>query len=502
MVAKKRKKMTKYILSIDQGTTSSRTILFDQEANIVRSSQREFKQIFPKSGWVEHNPLDILESQLHTIHAVLDHVDFTTQKIYSIGVTNQRETLVAWNKNTGKPYYNAIVWQDTRTSDYCQDLQERGYGNLIQEKTGLVLDSYFSASKMRWILDNVPEAKLGLKNDELLFGTIDTWLIWNLTKGKSYFTDVSNASRTLLFNINTCAWDDELLNIFGISKSCLPEVKSSSDDFGSWSYKNISIPINGVAGDQQAALFGQCCFEKGTAKNTYGTGCFMLMNTGENKITSKNGLLTTVAWKIDDKITYALEGSVFVAGSAIQWLRDGIQIIEHAAASEKLALEANPENEVYVVPAFAGLGAPYWDMYARGGILGLTRDSGIAEITKATLDSLAYQTKDVLDAMVKDAETPITWLQVDGGACANNYLMQFQSDLLRLKINRPVCKESTALGVAFLAGIKVGVWTMEELSSIRKTERVFETKMNINQAKEKYKKWTKAVSSIRKWSEV
>jgi glycerol kinase len=322
-----------------------------------------------------------------------------------------------------------------------------------------------------------------------------------LTKGKSYVTDASNASRTLLFNINTGQWDSELMEIFGISPTCLPEVKSSSDDFGIFTSGNWNIPINGVAGDQQAALFGQCCFEKGSAKNTYGTGCFMLMNTGENKISSKNGLLTTVAWQIDGKITYAIEGSVFVAGSAIQWLRDGLQIIEQAEASEKLALEANPESEVFVVPAFAGLGAPYWDMYARGGILGLTRDSGIAEITKATLDSLAYQTKDVLDAMVKDAEIPITSLQVDGGACANNYLMQFQSDLLRIKIDRPECKESTALGVAFLAGIKAGVWTMNQLPSIRKTERVFDTLMNEEEAHSKYEKWSKAVISIRKWSE-
>lgn len=493
--------MKNYVLSIDQGTTSSRSILFDQSANLISSSQKEFQQIFPKSGWVEHNPLEILASQTNTINNLLDKIDFNKETVRSVGITNQRETVVAWNKTTGEPYYNAIVWQDTRTSDYCRELQKQGFAEIVQEKTGLVLDSYFSASKMRWIIDNVPAAQIGLQNDELLFGTIDTWLIWNLTKGKSYYTDASNASRTLLFNINTCEWDDELLNIFGIPRKCLPEVRSSSDDFGDFLYKDIKIPINGVAGDQQAALFGQCCFENGSAKNTYGTGCFMLMNTGTNKITSENGLLTTVAWRIDNETTYAIEGSVFVAGSAIQWLRDGIQIIENAEASEKLALEANPENEVYVVPAFAGLGAPYWDMYARGGILGLTRDSGIAEITKATLDSLAYQTKDVLDAMVKDAKMPITSLQVDGGACANNYLMQFQSDLLRLNIDRPICKESTAMGAAFLAGLKIGMWSMAELSTIRKTEKVFKPQMAKDIASIKYSKWSKAVATIRKWSD-
>ncbi len=493
--------MNKYILSIDQGTTSSRTILFDLNATIIENSQKEFTQIFPKSGWVEHDPLEILESQLHTIKNVIESIDVDTNEICTIGITNQRETVVAWSKTTGLPYYNAIVWQDTRTSNYCRELQEQGYAETIKDKTGLVLDSYFSASKMRWIIDNVKEARQGIEKGDLLFGTVDTWLIWNLTNKKSYVTDASNASRTLLFNINTGKWDSELLSIFGIPESCLPEVKSSSDDFGTYTKGNLSIPISGVAGDQQAALFGQCCFEKGSAKNTYGTGCFMLMNTGENKISSNHGLLTTIAWKIGDKITYAIEGSVFVAGSAIQWLRDGLQIIEQAEASEKLALEANPASEVFVVPAFAGLGAPYWDMYARGGILGLTRDSGIAEITKATLDSLAYQTKDVLDAMVKDAETPITSLQVDGGACANNYLMQFQSDLLRINIDRPECKESTALGVAFLAGIKEGLWNIDELPKVRKTEKVFHTVMKEEEAHAKYKKWTKAVRSIRKWSE-
>ena len=492
--------MKNYILSIDQGTTSSRSIIFDTTASPVFSSQKEFRQIFPQSGWVEHDPMEILKSQIDTIQNCLNKTKDIAQQIASIGITNQRETIIAWNKKTGTPYYNAIVWQDTRTSDFCKELTNKGLNEVIKQKTGLVLDSYFSGSKMKWILDNCPQAKKDAQNDELLFGTVDTWLIWNFTKGKSHVTDASNAARTLLFNINTCQWDEELLEIFGIPLNSLPSVKSSSDDFGFFELDDLKIPINGVAGDQQSALFGQCCFQKGMAKNTYGTGCFMLMNTGENKIESKNGLLTTIAWQIEGKTTYALEGSVFVAGSAIQWLRDGLQVIENAEASEKLALKANTQNEVYVVPAFAGLGAPYWDMYARGGILGLTRDSGIPEITKATLDSLAYQTKDVLDAMALDSGIELKSLQVDGGASANNYLMQFQSDILQKNIDRPVNKESTALGVAFLAGLRVGLWKLEDLQSIRKTEKIFEPIMTSGIAKSKYDKWVDAVRRIRDWS--
>ena len=492
--------MEKYILSIDQGTTSSRSIIFDTKANTVISSQKEFTQIFPQSGWVEHDPMEILATQISTIQDCLQHNQNISSNILTIGITNQRETVIAWNKNSGTPYYNAIVWQDTRTSNFCKGLKSDSLDQLIKEKTGLVLDSYFSASKMNWILQNCPDAKKDALKDELLFGTVDTWLIWNFTNGKSHVTDASNAARTLLFNINTGDWDDELLDIFQIPKSTLPAVKSSSDDFGVFELDEYRIPINGVAGDQQSALFGQCCFQKGMAKNTYGTGCFMLMNTGDKKIESKNGLLTTIAWKIDGKITYALEGSVFVAGSAIQWLRDGLQVIENAEASEKLALKANTENEVYVVPAFAGLGAPYWDMYARGGILGLTRDSGIPEITKATLDSLAYQTKDVLDAMALDSNIELQSLQVDGGACANNYLMQFQSDILQKKIDRPINKESTALGVAFLAGLKIGLWKLEDLMDIRSTEKIFEPIMTAEVARKKYSKWQDAVRRIRDWS--
>ncbi len=492
--------MENYIISLDQGTTSSRSIIFDSNSNIICIHQKEFKQIFPKSGWVEHDPIEILDSQKNTLNYVLNDFSFDKKLIKTIGITNQRETVVAWNKNTGRPYYNAIVWQDTRTSEFCKDLIAKNLSKTILDKTGLVLDSYFSASKMRWILDNCPNAQMDADKGDLLFGTIDTWLIWNLTDKKSFVTDVSNASRTLLFNINTLEWDEELLEIFGINKNCLPKVKSSSDYFGEIIIEDLEIPINGVAGDQQAALFGQCCFEKGMAKNTYGTGCFMLMNTGNERIESQNGLLSTIAWKIGENVTYALEGSVFVAGSAIQWLRDGLQIIEDATASEKLAKEANPNNEVYVVPAFVGLGAPYWDMNARGGIVGLTRDTGIAEITKATLDSLAYQTKDVLNAMMKDSKIDLKILRVDGGASANNYLMQFQSDMLQIEIDRPICKESTALGVAFLAGIGVGIWKENELYDIRKVEHVFEPKLDLKTSEIKYQKWEKAVEVIRSWT--
>lgn len=492
--------MKNYIISLDQGTTSSRSIIFDTDSSIINIKQKEFTQIFPKSGWVEHDPIEILNTQKNTLNSVLRDFAFDKKHIKTIGVTNQRETIVAWNKITGIPYYNAIVWQDTRTSNYCKDLIDKNLSQVILKKTGLLLDSYFSASKMNWILKNCPQAQEDAENGILLFGTIDTWLIWNLTDRKSFVTDVSNASRTLLFNIDTLEWDDELLEIFGINKNCLPEVKASSDDFGVVNIENHNIPINGVAGDQQAALFGQCCFEKGMAKNTYGTGCFMLMNTGNERIESQNGLLSTVAWKIGNQVTYALEGSVFVAGSAIQWLRDGLQIIENATASEKLAMEANPNNEVYVVPAFVGLGAPYWDMNARGGILGLTRDTGIAEITKATLDSLAYQTKDVLNAMMKDSKIDLKILRVDGGASSNNYLMQFQSDMLQIQIDRPTCKESTALGVAYLAGIGAGIWKEDELHNIRKVEQIFNPILEKETSEIKYRKWKKAVEVIRSWS--
>ncbi len=488
------------IISIDQGTTSCRSILFDKAAEIIETTQKEFKQFFPKSGWVEHDAKEILECQTEVLHELLTkNGNGYLQEIKAIGITNQRETIVAWNKKTGVPLYNAIVWQDTRTTNYCQDLKDKGFEKLIKEKTGLLLDSYFSASKMNWILENIPEAKQLAAKNNLLFGTIDTWLIWNLTDEKNHFTDPSNASRTLLFNINTLEWDAELLDIFGIPRNTLPTVKQSSDNFGTYTYNGHSFPINGVAGDQQSALFGQCCFEKGDAKNTYGTGCFMLMNTGNSKIASNNGLISTIAWQIDGKTSYALEGSVFVAGSGVQWLRDGIQIINNATETEDIIKDANPTSSLYFVPAFAGLGAPHWNMNARGMLIGLTRDTNRADVTKATLDAMAYQTKDVLTAMEKDAKTQLNTLNVDGGACNNNYLMQFQSDLLNIPVDRPICKESTALGVAFLAGIQCGLWKFEELSKIRTNEKLFLPTKNQNEIKSKYNKWNDAVERCKDW---
>lgn len=490
----------KFIISIDQGTTSSRSILFNERGAEIFSSQLEFQQIFPASGWVEHDPHEILTTQLKTLTNVIEHATKLDGEVVGLGITNQRETLVAWQKSTGKAIYNAIVWQDSRTSDYCKKLRSK-YAQTIQDKTGLIIDSYFSASKANWILEHVPTAKELAKTDDLAFGTIDSWLIWNLTEGKVHATDVSNASRTMLFNIKQLTWDNELLSIFDVPASTLPVVKNSADDFGIATLNEINLPIYSSIGDQQAALFGQCCFEKGQAKNTYGTGCFMLMNTGSQPTDSKNGLLTTIGWKIGNEINYALEGSVFVAGAAIQWLRDGIQIIDNANESEQLAISAKNTDNLIVVPAFAGLGAPYWDMYARGAILGITRDTGIAEITKATLDSLAFQVKDVLDAMTADSNIDLKSLQVDGGACANNYLMQFQADILQKEIDRPICKESTALGAAFLAGIQAGLWKQDELKDIRRSETTFEPVMKESERDHKYRIWKKAVERTKNWIE-
>lgn len=488
----------KFIISLDQGTTSSRSILFNSKGEEVFASQKEFKQIFPKSGWVEHDPLEILSSQLETLQDVISHSKKLEGKIIGIGITNQRETLVAWQKSTGKPIHNAIVWQDTRTSDFCKEIKQ-SKGDLIQQKTGLIVDSYFSGSKAKWILDNVELASQLVEQKDLLFGTVDSWLIWNLTEGRVHATDVSNASRTMLFNIHNLQWDAELLDIFKISKETLPEVKSSADDYGVASINGLNIPIYSAIGDQQAALFGQCCFEAGQAKNTYGTGCFMLMNTGQKTIESQNGLLSTVAWRIGNVTSYALEGSVFVAGAAIQWLRDGINILDDAKESEQLALSANDTSDLIVVPAFAGLGAPHWDMYARGAIIGITRDTGRAEITKATLESLAFQVRDVIKAMSADSGIELSSLNVDGGACANNYLMQFQSDVLEKKIDRPICKESTALGAAFLAGIQAGLWSTEDLKTIRSSERIFEPLQDHDTVIKKVNKWEKAVERVKNW---
>lgn len=491
--------MAKYILALDQGTTSSRSVIINESGEIIGINQQEFSQIFPQSGWVEHDAEEILTTQLSTLKKVIQNANIHPNEIAGIGITNQRETTVVWDKNTGKPIYNAIVWQDKRTANICESLKEKGLENHVRKTTGLVIDSYFSATKINWILNNVKGAKAEAEKGNLLFGTIDTWLLWNLTKGKVHATDYSNASRTMLYDIKNLCWDDKLLQELNIPISMLPEVKPSSFHFGNYELEGHQIPIAGIAGDQQAALFGQACFHKGEAKNTYGTGCFMLMNTGENLEFSKNGLLTTIAWGIDNKINYALEGSVFVAGSAIQWLRDGLQIINNAKESETFAKSIEDENPVYVVPAFAGLGAPYWDMYARGAVFGLTRDTGKNHLIKATLDALAYQTKDILDVMQKDSAIELTSLKVDGGACANNYLMQFQSDILNTKVERPEIIETTVMGAAYLAGICVGLWKQEDILNRRKINNVFSPNFTLEKRDRLYKKWQKAVERTKDW---
>lgn len=489
----------KFIVALDQGTTSSRAVLFNSKGEIKGIAQREFRQIFPKPGWVEHDPLEIFDSQMSVFKQLLSGKKIKAKNIAAIGITNQRETTVVWNKNTGIPVCNAIVWQDKRTAEICETMKKKGFEKYVKESTGLVIDAYFSGTKVKWILDNVKGARKKAENGELLFGTIDSWLIWKLTNGKVHATDYSNASRTMLFNIKTLKWDKKMLNALAIPESMLAEVKNSADNFGWFEMDGVKIPIAGVAGDQQAALFGQTCFEQGTAKNTYGTGCFMLMNTGKKLQYSKSGLITTIAWGLNGKVSYALEGSVFIAGAAIQWLRDGLKIIKSANDSESFAIEAENSEEVYVVPAFTGLGAPYWDMYARGAIFGLTRDTGRSHLIKATLESLAYQTKDVLDAMQNDSGIKLKKLQVDGGACANNYLMQFQSGILNAKIERPEIIESTALGTAFLAGISIGMWTQKEISKMRKVSRVFSPKMNSPKRKKLYYGWQKAVKRTMGW---
>lgn len=492
--------MNQIVIALDQGTTSSRAIAFDSEGNIIGLQQQEFKQIFPKPGWVEHDPMEILNSQKNVLKALINSRNINPDQIASIGITNQRETIVAWNKNTGKPVYNAIVWQDKRTREFCDSITESDKAYILEE-TGLVVDSYFSATKMHWILKNSEEAQICLKNNELLFGTIDTWLIWNLSKEKNHLTDYSNASRTMLFNINHLDWDDKLLNLFEVPKETLPKVINSSDDFGHIEINNYNIPIQGVAGDQQAALFGQQCWTTGEAKNTYGTGCFLLMNTGEKKVKSENGLLTTIAWGLNGKITYALEGSVFIAGAAIQWLRDGLKLIDHAPETESEASNASEVESLIIVPAFSGLGTPYWDMSARGAIFGLTRDTGIPEICKATLESLAFQSKDVLDAMTADSKTKLTSLKVDGGAANNNYLMQFQSDILQISIQRPQVTESTALGAAYLAGLKSGIWTIEKISKIAEKNTIFSPHKMTSSLSKKIHYWDKAIKRTVNWIE-
>ncbi|MCR9252926.1 MAG: glycerol kinase GlpK [bacterium] len=489
----------KYIVALDQGTTSSRAIAFDHNGDIVAVSQKEFTQIFPQAGWVEHNPLEIWESQLSVFEALLSENSISPDQVDAIGITNQRETAVVWDKNTGKPVYNAIVWQDKRTANICDDMKSKGLEPYIRENTGLVIDSYFSGTKVKWILDEVEGAKEKANNGDLLFGTVDTWLIWNLTKGKSHVTDYTNASRTLIYNIVNLNWDNKLMQELGIPESMLPTVQKSSGDFGTFNYKGVDIPILGVAGDQQAALFGQACFNQGQAKNTYGTGCFMLMNTGDQLQHSKNGLLTTLACSLDSEVDYALEGSIFVAGAAVQWLRDGLELVKDAADTEEMAVAVGDSNDVYVVPAFAGLGAPYWDMYSRGAIFGLTRGTGKNEIAKATLDSIAYQTKDVLTAMEDDSGISLDSLRVDGGAVANNYLMQFQADILGVNVERPAVIESTALGAAYLAGLASEYWKKEDLQKNKAIERTFQPQWDDSKIDSLYQGWKKAVNRTMNW---
>lgn len=484
----------KYIIAIDQGTTSSRTILFDENLNEIARAQKEFAQLFPKPGWVEHDAEVIWETQLATLREVLDTANIPASQIVGIGITNQRETVVVWDKTTGKPIYNAIVWQDRRTAEMCEDLKYKNLENYIRDNTGLVIDAYFSGTKIKWILDNVSGARQLAAKNKLLCGTIDCWLIWKLTEGKIHATDVSNASRTMLFNIINVKWDENLLQELNIPNNILPEVKNSIDNFGLANIGGNNIPIYGVAGDQQAALFGQRCFEIGTAKNTYGTGCFMLMQIGEKFVTSHHKLLTTIAWGINGKINYALEGSVFIGGAVVQWLRDSLAIINSSEESEQIAASLSDNGDVYFVPAFTGLGAPHWDMYATGMITGLTRGTGKNHIVRAALESIAYQTRDVLQAMNKDTGITLKTLKADGGATANNWLMQFQSDILQTQVVRPAYLESTALGAASLAGIGAGLFTQDDLATQPLTSTRFKPKMKMVEADELYFKWHSAVN--------
>lgn len=488
----------KYIMAFDQGTTSSRCILFDRKGKIASTAQKEFAQFFPKPGYVEHDPMEIWALQIGVAKEAMLLIGAEASDIAAIGITNQRETTIVWDRQTGKPIYNAIVWQCRRTAELCDEMKRNGLTEMIQQKTGLLIDAYFSATKLKWILDNVKGAREKANNGDLLFGTVETWLIWNLTGGKVHATDYSNASRTMLFNINTLQWDKELLELFDIPETMLPQVKMSGGLYGMCdsSFFGKEIAISGAAGDQQAALFGQCCFNSGDVKNTYGTGGFMLMNTGESLIKSSNGLLSTIAWGMDGKITYALEGSVFVAGALIQWLRDELELIRTAAETEEIAEKTEDTNGVYIVPAFVGLGAPYWNQHARGTIIGLTRGTGKKHIVRSALEAIAYQTADVLTVMKSDAKTDFTSIRVDGGASANNFLLQFQSDILGSEIVRPSCIEVSALGVAFLAGIAVGFWkNTDEVSSLDCGMREFKPQMTVNRRNKLLLGWEKAVKA-------
>ncbi|MFW6347889.1 MAG: glycerol kinase GlpK [Cyclonatronaceae bacterium] len=496
--------MDKFILSLDQGTTSSRAILFDKGGNIISTAQKEFRQIYPKPGWVEHDAQEIWSTQAGVAAEAVTKKGFNGNNIAGIGITNQRETTIVWDRETGTPVYNAIVWQDRRTAEFCDELKGKGLASKIQEKSGLVLDAYFSGTKVKWILDNVEGAREKAEAGKLAFGTVDSWLIWNLTRGELHITDVTNASRTLLFNINTMDWDDELLEIMDVPRSMLPEVKQSSEVFGRTKTTIFAskVPIAGIAGDQQAALFGQMCNKEGMVKNTYGTGCFMLMNIGDKPVPSKNNLLTTVAWKVNGKTSYALEGSIFIAGAVVQWLRDEMGIINKSSDVEALASKVEDSGGAYLVPAFAGLGAPYWDQYARGTVVGMTRGTGSAHLARAALDSICYQTMDVVNAMNADSGIDIKELRVDGGATVNDLMMQFQSDILQVPVIRPNVTETTALGAAYLAGLAVGYWPdMESISEQWQVEKKFEPSMEKAHVDELTKGWKRAVKAARAWAE-
>ena len=495
--------MGKYIMALDAGTTSNRCILFDHEGNICSMAQKEFRQFFPNPGWVEHDANEIWSTQLGVAVEAMTMINAKASDIAAIGITNQRETAIVWNKETGEPIYNAIVWQCRRTSAIADALKAKGLEETFQKKTGLIIDAYFSATKIKWILDNVKGARELANEGKLLFGTVETWLIWKFTKGKVHVTDYSNASRTMLFNINTLQWDDDILAELDIPKSMLPTPMPSSSIYGytDASFLGAEVPIAGAAGDQQAALFGQTCFNEGEAKNTYGTGCFLLMNTGERPVFSKNGLVTTIAWGLDGKVNYALEGSIFVAGAAIQWLRDGMRLIDSAADSEYMATKVHGTHGCYVVPAFTGLGAPHWDQYARGTIVGITRGTNKNHIIRATLESIALQVCDVIDAMKADAGIDVSALKVDGGASANNFLMQFQADMINAPVRRPACVESTAIGAAYLAGLAVGYWeNKEEVVTNQKIDRIFEPNMSEEDRETKRKGWNKAVKYAYGWA--
>ena len=494
--------MKQYVIALDQGTTSSRAIIFDRHQNIVEMAQKEFTQLYPKEGYVEHDPMEIYASQYGVLTEVLARAGISPEEIAAIGITNQRETTILWDRKTGRPVYNAIVWQCRRTAGLCEQLKQQGWEDYIRENTGLLIDAYFSATKIRWILDHVEGLQERAERGEILFGTVDSWLIWKLTGGEAHVTDYTNASRTMLYNIKTLDWDDTILKALNIPRCMLPKVCDSSQIYGSVNLSGINVPIAGIAGDQQAALFGQACFEKGDAKNTYGTGCFLLMNTGEDMYLSKNGLVTTIAIGLNGKVQYALEGSIFVGGAVIQWLRDELRFLGYAKDSEYFAMQVHDNGGVYVVPAFTGLGAPHWDMYARGAILGLTRGSGRNHIIRAALESIAYQTKDVLDAMVNDTGIQLSQLKVDGGASANNFLMQFQADILNRTIRRPMIRETTALGAAYLAGLAVGFWKdLDDIKNQWTLEQMYSPNMEEETRSRLLKGWKKAVNRAKNGEE-